>query len=265
MNDTSSLKQLPIVFIGAGCMGNALAGSLFEAGCFIKQVYSRNQEHARQLAEAVDATYTDRVEDIDTDAALYFLTLTDAALADHLQLFTALAPSKGIFIHTSGSVSMRVFEGHCTRHGVLYPMQTVSRGRTVSFRNVPLFVEGSDSVTQNLLKALATLISDKAQVANSTQRRSLHIAAVFCCNFTNHMYALADELLSKYDLPFDLMLPLIRETARKVEQISPRQAQTGPAIRGDENVMRSHLALLDDEPAMKRIYELLSNHIRTQK
>lgn len=166
-----------------------------------------------------------------------------------------------LLVHTAGSIPMSIWEGKTSRYGVFYPMQTFSKQREVDFRTIPFFIESNSSEDTELLKAIASVLSEKVYEATSEQRRSLHLAAVFTCNFTNHMYALAAELLKKYNLPFDAMLPLIDETARKVHELEPKQAQTGPAVRYDENVINKHLEMLADEPEMRELYQLVSENI----
>ena len=156
---------------------------------------------------------------------------------------------------------MNIWEGKASRYGVFYPMQTFSKQREVDFRVVPFFIESNSSEDTELLKAIASVLSENVYEATSEQRRSLHLAAVFTCNFTNHMYALAAELLKMYDLPFNAMLPLIDETARKVHELEPKQAQTGPAVRYDENVINKHLEMLAGEPEMQELYRLVSESI----
>ena len=156
---------------------------------------------------------------------------------------------------------MNIWEGYAERYGVFYPMQTFSKQRAVDFREVPFFIEAKRPEDVELLKAVAGTLSEKVYEADSEQRRSLHLVAVFTCNFTNHMYALAAELLEKYHLPFDVMLPLIDETARKVHELPPCDAQTGPAVRYDENVINKHLSMLEGTPALQEIYKLMSKSI----
>ena len=140
-----------------------------------------------------------------------------------------------------------------------------SKQREVDFREIPFFIEASTPEDTELLKAVAATLSERVYEADSEQRKSLHLAAVFTCNFTNHMYALAADLLEKYHLPFDVMLPLIDETARKVHELKPKAAQTGPAIRYDENVINNHLGMLSDDVEMQRLYELISRSIFNRK
>jgi predicted short-subunit dehydrogenase-like oxidoreductase (DUF2520 family) len=156
---------------------------------------------------------------------------------------------------------MNIWEGYAKNYGVLYPMQTFSKQREVDFREVSFFVEANHQIGIEALKDLAGKLSSKVYELTSEQRKYLHIAAVFACNFTNHMYALCDRLLKAQGVPFEVMLPLIDETARKVHELKPQDAQTGPAIRNDKNVIESHLNMLDDEPGLKEIYEMISNSI----
>ena len=147
------------------------------------------------------------------------------------------------------------------RHrGVLYPMQTFSMDRDVDMRDVPFFVETALKEDMPVLELLARSISDKVMQLDSEHRKVLHLAAVLCCNFTNHLYDLTAGLLERNGIPFGMMLPLIDETVAKVHQMHPHDAQTGPAVRGDDKVMAAHLAMIDD-PSLHEIYELLSKSI----
>ena len=224
------------------------------------QVYSRTEESARTLAQAVEAAYTTDLSSVAADARLYIVSLKDAAFVQLLPEIVA-GKENALWVHTAGSIPMDVWAGKVNRYGVFYPMQTFSKQREVNFQEVPFFVEAKRPEDVELLKAVAATLSEKVYEASSEQRKSLHLAAVFICNFTNHMYALAADLLEKYNLPFDVMLPLIDETARKVHELAPRDAQTGPAVRYDENVMNNHLAMLVDSPALQEIYKLMSKSI----
>ena len=255
-----SIEDTPIVFIGAGNLATNLAKALYRKGFRIEQVYSRTQASARALASAVEAGYTTDLAAIVPDAKLYIVSLRDAAFTE---LLPQIAANKrgALMVHTAGSIPMSVWEGQAERYGVFYPMQTFSKQREADFKAIPFFIEAGNSKDTELLKAIASTLSTKVYDATSEQRKSLHLAAVFTCNFTNHMYVLAAELLNKYQLPFDVMLPLIDETARKVHELEPHAAQTGPAIRYDENVIDNHLAMLSDDPQMQKLYELISQSI----
>jgi len=255
-----SIEDTSVVFIGAGNLATNLAKALYYKGFRIVQVYSRTEESARTLAQAVEAAYTTDLSSVAADARLYIVPLKDAAFVQLLPEIVA-GKENALWVHTAGSIPMDVWAGKVNRYGVFYPMQTFSKQREVNFQEVPFFVEAKRPEDVELLKAVAATLSEKVYEASSEQRKSLHLAAVFICNFTNHMYALAADLLEKYNLPFDVMLPLIDETARKVHELAPRDAQTGPAVRYDENVMNNHLAMLVDSPALQEIYKLMSKSI----
>ena len=255
-----SIEDTSVVFIGAGNLATNLAKALYYKGFRIVQVYSRTEESARTLAQSVEASYTTDLSSVAADAQLYIVSLKDAAFVQLLPEIVA-GKENALWVHTAGSVPMDVWAGKVNRYGVFYPMQTFSKQREVNFQEVPFFVEAKRPEDVELLKAVAATLSEKVYEASSEQRKSLHLAAVFICNFTNHMYALAADLLEKYNLPFDVMLPLIDETARKVHELAPRDAQTGPAVRYDENVMNNHLAMLVDSPALQEIYKLMSKSI----
>ena len=162
----------------------------------------------------------------------------------------------GLFIHTAGSLPVDVLPAE--RRGVLYPLQTFSRARQIDFRQVPLFIESPSD--EDFLLAIASQLSLTTWRMDGRRRGLLHLAAVFVCNFTNHMYDLGDHVAREAGVPFEVLLPLIDETARKVHQLSPGNAQTGPAVRLDRNVMERHLELLPGRRE-KEIYELLSRSI----
>ena len=202
---------------------------------------------------------------IDPTADLYLVMLKDSILSDILPELVKSNP-QALFVHTAGSVPMNIWEGLTTRYGVLYPMQTFSKARAVDFSHVHFFIEANTSNDVEILKDLAKGISDYVVEASSEQRKYLHLSAVFACNFTNHMYAICDELLTAHGLPFSSMVPLIDETARKVHHLNPKEAQTGPAQRNDTNVMLKQETLLKEDeqlndPAIAELYRLISQHI----
>lgn len=258
-----SIEDTSVVFIGAGNLATNLAKALYYKGFRIVQVYSRTEESARTLAQAVEAAYTTDLSSVAADARLYIVSLKDAAFVQLLPEIVA-GKENALWVHTAGSIPMDVWAGKVNRYGVFYPMQTFSKQRTVDFRQIPVFVESNSAEDTRTLKDIASVLSENVYEADSEQRKSLHLAAVFTCNFTNHMYALAAGLLKKYGLPFEVMLPLIDETARKVHELEPRLAQTGPAVRYDENVIGEHLQMLSDEPDMQELYRLISESIHRQ-
>lgn len=255
-----SIEDTSIVFIGAGNLATNLAVSLYKKGFRLVQVYSRTEESARMLAQAVEASYTTNISEVAADAQLYVVSLKDDAF---LELLPRLVKGreKGLWVHTAGSISVNVWQRHAQRFGVFYPMQTFSKACLVDFHEIPIFVESNSEADTQFLKDIASALSTRVYECTSEERQSLHLAAVFACNFTNHMYALASRLLTKYNLPFEVMLPLIDETARKVHTMNPQAAQTGPAVRYDRQIIDKHLAMLADEPEMQQIYRLVSESI----
>jgi len=248
---------MKIVCIGAGNVATHLAQALFRAGYVIVQVVSRTEEHVWSLAQSVDAGWTtdfDRIEAAD----LYIYSVSDAVLEETIR---RNPQTEGLHVHTAGSMPLTLFEGLKRRGGVLYPLQTFSKEKPVDFGEVPLFVEASGCDDLNTLKKLGADIGCKTFEADSTQRQQLHLAAVFACNFTNHLFAIAESILKEANLPFEVLRPLIQETINKTATLSPREAQTGPAVRKDDNVMNKHLSKLSDHPQWQEIYRLLSESI----
>ena len=246
------------VLVGAGNMATALAVAMVKAGNVPVAVWSRTAESAQMLAERVGTEWCSDIEAL-PQADVVIISIVDSALQEVATKVAAKYPD-AIILHTAGSVPMSALhECGARRFGVLYPMQTVNKNNVVPLDDVTTFVEGCDEAVAAQVEALAHTISNKVVYATSEQRCYLHVAAVFACNFPNVVYNMAAELLEKHGLPFEAMLPLIDEAARKVHRMSPTEAQTGPARRGDENVMNAHKAMLDDELA--NIYEALSNYI----
>ena len=255
--DASDKKR--IALIGAGNVATCLGVALQQAGWEITQVYSRTEASASELANRLQVPYVTSVEEVCTDADIYIVAVKDDALPE---LIPELVKGRyGLFVHTAGSVPMDVWKGHALCHGVLYPMQTFSKGKVVDFHSVSFFLEGDGVETLIMLRKLACSLSEKVYNATSAQRAYLHMAAVFACNFANHMYALSARLLEKNGLPFEAMLPLIDETVHKVHLMLPDAAQTGPAVRKDFQVLEKHLAMLAEEPELCEIYRMISNSI----
>ena len=253
------MSNCRVVLVGAGNMATALAVAMVKAGNVPVAVWSRTAESAQMLADRVGTAWHC---DIDTlpQADVVIISIVDSALRQVATKVAAKYPD-AIILHTAGSIPMSALhECGAKKYGVLYPMQTVSKNNVVPLDDVTTFIEGCDEAVAAQVEALARTISNKVVYATSEQRSYLHVAAVFACNFSNAVYNMAAELLEKHGLPFEAMLPLIDEAARKVHRMSPTQAQTGPARRGDENVMKAHKAMLDDELAA--IYSLLSDYIK---
>lgn len=247
-----------IVIVGSGNVATHMSLALKEVGYDIVQVYSKTMANAVALSERLSCAATDRVEGILPDADVYIFSIKDKALED---VAAQMKVNGGAcFIHTAGSMPMDVFRSMVSRYGVLYPMQTFSKGRDVDFRDVPCFIEASDDDTLSMIRTMAESITTRCEECSSEKRKKMHLAAVFACNFTNHCYHLAERIVEKEGLDFSLFHPLIRETASKVMTMSPRDAQTGPMVRWDTNVMDMQIALIDDERT-RDIYRLMAESI----
>ena len=191
-----------------------------------------------------------------TSADLYIIAVSD----DAINSVSLNLPFKNkLVVHTSGSAAMNVIDVKNNR-GVFYPLQTFSKNKNVNFKEIPICLEAENYPDYVLLKNVADLISEKVYKIDSVQRKALHISAVFVCNFVNHMYKIANDICLENNIPFEILLPLISETADKIEILLPVDAQTGPAQRGDIETINAHLQFLSDEN-QKHIYKILTKSI----
>lgn len=249
---------MKVVFIGSGNLATQLALAFKAKGVFISQIYSRTSSNAKLLANQLGAKFTSRLSEIEKDADIYIYAVKDNAFHN---IIKEINLPNALHIHTAGSIPLNDFEGFAKNYGVFYPLQTFSKKKEVDFSQIPVFIEGSDLEVQNKLFELAQLLTQEIYIINSEQRKQLHLAAVFACNFTNYMYDIASEIILSAGLNFDVLKPLIAETANKIKTMTPRDAQTGPAVRYDENTINNHLLLLNKNKDQKSIYKLLSKNI----
>lgn len=247
-----------VAIIGAGNLATRVSLELHNKGVEIVQVYSRTVTSALSLARMLGCNYVTKPEKITPDADIYLISVSDMIITE---LLSKMQFNNKLIAHTAGSIAMNELAKFSNNYGVFYPLQTFSKFRDVSFSKIPFCIEANNSKNEAILNALASTISKDVRLINSEQRKQLHLAAVFACNFTNHMYAIANELINEQNLPFDIILPLINETASKVKNMTPRAAQTGPALRLDKNVMNDHLNMLNGKPRLKKVYSQLSENI----
>ena len=247
-----------IVFIGSGNVATRLAIALHLAGKTILQIYSRSEEKASLLADKLGVNYTTDYAAINREADLYILSVPDNALEE---VVGKLDLSNQFVVHTSGTSSMENLSKFLN-FGVFYPLQTFSTEVSISFKNIPTFIQANSNENLELLQALAVTISENVQQVNSEQRRVLHVSAVFASNFTNYMYAIAEDILDKNELSFELLKPLIEETAEKLKNHAPHDAQTGPARRNDKKIIEEHLAILNNYPDYQKIYKIITEQIK---
>ena len=245
--------------LGSGNVATSLAMALKD-NCDIVQIYSRTMDHAKTLAQKVGCEAIDDLKKLDKKGDIYIISVKDDAIAS---IIDATPSNRALWLHTSGSTPIEVFESKRERYGVLYPMQSFSKSRIVDMSEVHIFIEGNcDKVTREI-NDFASSISENVHKATSQERQQLHVAAVFACNFANHMFTLSSEVLSEAGLPFDAMLPLIKTTVEKLDHMTPQESQTGPAARGDIKIIEKHLSTLKGDK--REIYKLLSSSIMRER
>ncbi|HWZ13648.1 MAG TPA: Rossmann-like and DUF2520 domain-containing protein [Mucilaginibacter sp.] len=247
-----------ITIVGSGNVATHMGAAFKNAGHQIIQVYSRDMQNAALLAYHIGAEAVDNLDAINPETDMFIISVKDDAITPTAQ---TLAQYKKLIVHTSGVTDLEALSAVNPEAGVLYPLQTFSKIREVDFNSVPLCIEGAGNDITLLLEQLAQTISKNVYRVNSDQRRVLHLAAVFACNFPNYLYGVARDLLAKQNLEFEMLRPLILETAQKVQNHLPQEVQTGPAERNDQNTMAAHLQMLHNEPLLQELYNLLSQAI----
>ena len=244
--------MIKIVLFGSGNVATQLAKAFLKSDAVkIIQVFSRNNSIPFLKNHQIEI-----INDLQQlkKADIYLIAISDDAIAS----FSQKIPFKNVLtVHTSGAVPLQVITAE--KKGVFYPLQSISKSKKINFKKVPICIEASSKKDRKLLKKLAKSISDKVYKIDSEQRKNLHVAAVFVNNFVNHLYAIAEEICVEKNVPFKILQPLIKETAKKTEKLSPYQAQTGPAKRRDKKTIAKHVKLLNEE--QQKIYKLLTSSI----
>ncbi|MEJ8801132.1 Rossmann-like and DUF2520 domain-containing protein [Pontibacter sp. H249] len=257
--------KLKIAFVGAGNVAWHLSQALATAGHQVMAVYSRSALSRTELASALPEAIAVSSSDFTGFAIdLVIISVPDAALA---QVAKELKVTPGTVVaHTSGSQPLAILHQiPGARPAVFYPLQTFSKTKAVNLQEVPILLEAEQEDALQLVETLAKSISSKVYKVDSEHRRHLHLAAVFACNFTNHLLGISQKLLQEANLPGELLQPLIHETVAKAMQQHPFKIQTGPAIRHDENVIQAHLQMLQQHPRLQELYQKLTESIQTTK
>lgn len=268
---------MKIVFLGSGNVATHLSQALNNSvSNEVVQVYSPTAENAKSLAEILSCGYCTDINEVDVNADIYVCSVKDSvqqnvwrALKSHF-VGSGVNVADKIVVHTAGALAMDGENGlseffpNC---GVVYPVQSFSKQRAVDLSHTPFLIEATIPSTLEKLRSLVATVSDRCYDATTKQRNALHPAAVFASNFANHMYAIANRLMEKNGLPFEILIPLIQETAQKVTEVHPVAAQTGPAVRGDEVVMSKQEKGLtaDGYDTELEIYRLVSKNIQTYR
>ncbi|MBQ8099546.1 MAG: DUF2520 domain-containing protein [Bacteroidaceae bacterium] len=248
-----------IVLIGAGRVATHLGLALARAGQQMVAVYSRTQPSAQRLADRLGCTALTSLSLLPKDADLYVVSVADSAVASILE---GMPRVEGVVVHTAGSLPLSLLASEKWKgYGVFYPLQTFSMEREVDFSRLTCYVEADGPETFVLLRQLAQRLGSACRTSTSEQRRWLHVAAVFACNFSNHCYAMADHIMQCHGMAFGDLLPLIEETVGKLRDLTPLEAQTGPAVRNDREVMACHEQMLANEEGLLSAYRLMSQSI----
>jgi predicted short-subunit dehydrogenase-like oxidoreductase (DUF2520 family) len=250
-----------VSFIGSGNVAWHLAPALDNAGFVVKEVYSRNPQNAAMLTERLYQAEVKASLDFSTSpSSVFILAVSDDAIRTIAQ--EIIIPEDAILVHTSGSQPIAELQFAATPNlAVLYPLQTFTKNQKIDFKNVPLFIETHTHEAEKTLMQLAKSISNEVKKIASTERKALHVAAIFASNFTNHMLTISREIMRGNSLDYDWLKPLITETIQKSFYLGPEDAQTGPAKRGDLDILDTHLEFLKDQAAIAEIYKVISQHI----
>ncbi len=248
---------MKVVIIGSGNVASVLGRLINRNQHQVVQVVSRNAAHAKILADELQCSFSDNNSVIVKDADLYLVAVNDGALYELNKTFHL---GNKLILHTAGSVPRDVLKDISVNYGVLYPLQSLRKERYYN-TDIPFLIDGNTEETITLAEDFAKTISGRIVKASDEERLKLHVAAVIVSNFTNHLYALAEEFCKNEKVDFKLLAPLIKETADRVEMYSPVDVQTGPALRNDIFTLDKHLRLLTNHPRLKYIYLKLTDSI----
>jgi predicted short-subunit dehydrogenase-like oxidoreductase (DUF2520 family) len=247
-----------IVVIGSGNVAWHMVRAFGKKGIRILQVLGKNEATARKLSKTFYVPYIKDPALLVKTADLYILAVQDDKIRE---VALSLGLKDQFLVHTSGFSPIQVLEGASKNTGVIWPLQTLTAGKATNSSKIPFLIEANSSENTAALSRFASLVSKKVMVADSATRKEVHLAAVMASNFSNRLYTITAELLRSKNLPFDLLAPLILETARKAGKSDPSGNQTGPAARNDVKVIKQHLELLENDPETAEIYRLLSENI----
>lgn len=252
------MHQDNISFIGAGRVASSLCREMFNSGYRIDLIISENENNGTRLASSCSAHWSSKPE-FSTSSDVILVAVPDHKLKSILSLIKCSPDT--VVAHTAGSIGLDIFPEKIKHKGVFYPLQTFSKNRIISLKNIPLLLESSDEKTSEILNRIAGSLSTAVYQVETQKRRMLHLAAVFVNNFTNQMLVQGREIALKAGYSFDILTPLIQETIAKALDSGPENSQTGPAIRNDKNTIEKHLELLSYSPELKKIYKVLTDSI----
>jgi len=249
------IKKISI--IGAGNVATHLGESFVRKGFSINQIFSKSLANASLLASKLNADACNSIAQLNSDSDVYLICIKDDFIENIANHFTF---TDKLVIHTSGSVAMSVLN-QFDNYGIFYPLQTFSINKEVDMNEVPFCIEANNKESEQLLIGLGNSLSKSVQLVNSDQRKQIHLAAVFACNFSNYMYSISENILSKNNIDFNILKPLIIETAKKIQHNSARSMQTGPAKRNDDAVIKNHIKMLAESSNYQDIYKIITDNI----
>ena len=245
---------MKIVIIGSGNVAYHLAKAFTQNNIEVSQIFGRNEVELNKISEELNIPYSTKEL---ADADLYLISVSDSAVE---QVSDLIRTEKALVAHTSGSLPIETLNGDY-RKASFYPLQTFSKTKNLDYSKIPFFIEAENQIDEKSLFELASLISDNVETSDYEKRKYIHLTAVFACNFVNHLFARAKEISDSQDLDFNYFIPLIDETVEKIHHLEPKSAQTGPAVRGDERVLKLHEELITDKEHLK-IYQLMNESIK---
>lgn len=250
-----------ISFIGAGNVAWHLAPALENMGHFVNEVYTPDGKSAKKLVgNLYNAKIKQSLDFSDSVSQIFILAVPDDAIQSIAQEIKL--PEQSLLVHTSGSKGLDVMEySSAAATGVFYPLQTFSKSKKLNFEEIPFLLESENKEALKILNSLAKSLSKNIQIVSSSQRKQMHLAAVFACNFTNHMMSISDKIMKNAHLDFSLLHPLVLETIKKALKHSPQSVQTGPAKRGDLETLDKHMGMLQSDANVQEIYRLISQNI----
>lgn len=252
------MDGIHLSFAGAGRVATALCRRLLKTGYSIDLIVSRTEKTGKELASSVFAAWSDKLI-FPKSTDIVIVAVPDHSLGSVLE--NLVCGENTIVAHTAGSFGLDVFPAGIKNKGVFYPLQTFSAGREINFREVPFLLEADEETTRRALHQLASSLSVKIDFVSKEQRRMIHLAAVFACNFTNHMLTAGYDIVTHAGIRSDILEPLIRETVSKAIESGPYGSQTGPAFRNDTNTIEKHLELLSLTPGFSQLYESVTSSI----
>ncbi|AZI38555.1 Rossmann-like and DUF2520 domain-containing protein [Epilithonimonas vandammei] len=245
---------MKIVIIGSGNVAYHLAKAFTQNNIEVSQIFGRNEVELNKISEELNIPYSTKEL---ADADLYLISVSDSAVE---QVSDLIRTEKALVAHTSGSLPIETLKGNY-RKASFYPLQTFSKTKNLEYSKIPFFIEAENQIDEKSLFELASLISDNVETSDYEKRKYIHLTAVFACNFVNHLFARAKEISDSQDLDFNYFIPLIDETVEKIHHLEPKSAQTGPAVRGDERILKLHEELITNDEHLK-IYNTMNESIQ---